>query len=132
MGSVNATPYAYNPNLYGIFGPVLSKVEWWFRGHEHTLGIYPIYMGLKRGRCVGASAVPVFADQQQYAAATGLKTLEDAPMPTWDPNAVLGTTDNMYNNCFAMMTLTGTSANVDYYQVPPDGPAARFDVKDVE
>jgi 3',5'-cyclic AMP phosphodiesterase CpdA len=60
VGSVDETPYAYNPNIYNIFAPVLPKVEWWFWGHEHTLGVYPSYMGLKRGRCIGASAVRFF------------------------------------------------------------------------
>ncbi|HTW45089.1 MAG TPA: metallophosphoesterase [Acidobacteriaceae bacterium] len=131
VGSVDAEAYAYNPNLYAIFAPLLPKVEWWFWGHEHTLGIFPPYMGLRRGRCVGASAVPVFSDQQQYATAGGLKTLNDMPMPTWDPNGVLGTTDNMYNNCFAMMTLNGASATVEYYEVPLLQAARKFNVVDV-
>jgi len=131
VGSVDGTPYAYNPNLYDIFAPVLPKVEWWFWGHEHTLGVFPTYMGLKRGRCVGASAVPVFQDQQSYATATGLKTLGDIDTPAWDPNRVLNTSKNMYNNCFAMMTLNGASATVEYYEVPLDQPARKFDVTDV-
>jgi hypothetical protein len=132
VGSVDGTAYAYNPNLYDIFAPVLPKVEWWFWGHEHTLGIFPSYMGLKRGRCIGASAVPVFSDQQQYAVASGLQTLNNVPMPTWDSNGVLGTTANMYNNCFAIMTLHGASATVDYYEVPllEEARARRFNVTD--
>lgn len=130
VGSVDGTPYAYNPNLYDVFKPILPKVEWWFWGHEHTLGIYPPYMDLKRGRCVGASAVPVFHDQQSYSSASGLKTL-DGTMPTWDRNGVLGFSKNMYNNCFAMMTLNGASATVDYYEVPLLQPARKFDVTDV-
>jgi hypothetical protein len=130
VGSVDGTPYAYNPNLYDVFAPILPKVEWWFWGHEHTLGIFPAYMGLKRGRCIGASAVPVFSDQQQYATARGLQTLNGAPMPTWDTNGTLGTTANMYNNCFAMMTLKGASATVDYYEVPLPGGVRKFNVTD--
>jgi hypothetical protein len=106
------------------------KVDWWFWGHEHTLGIFPEYMTLKRGRCVGASAGPVFLDQQSYAPSpTQLQTL-DGTMPTWDPQAVLGASNNMYNNCFAVMTLTGASATVEYYQVPLLKPAVRFPVTD--
>jgi hypothetical protein len=131
VGSVDAVPYAYNPNLYKVFESVLPKVEWWFWGHEHTLGLFPLYMGLKRGRCIGASAVPVFQDQQSYAAASGLKTFDGGAMPTWDTNGVLGSTPDMYNNCFAMMTLNGASAAVDYYEVPLLGPARKFNVRDV-
>ena len=52
VGSVNGQPYAYNPNLYDVFKDTIPKAEWWFWGHEHTLGIFPPYIGLKRGRCV--------------------------------------------------------------------------------
>ena len=72
------------------FQPVLNCIEWWFWGHEHTLGIYAPYMGLKRGRCVGASAVPVLINQQSYTTATGLQTLNNGPMPVWDANGILG------------------------------------------
>jgi hypothetical protein len=129
VGAVGGVNYAYNPSLYQTFEPILPKVEWWFWGHEHTLGIFDLYMGLKRGRCVGASAVPVFEDQQSYTAATCLKTL-DGTMPTWDVNGVLGVSSGAYNNCFAMMTLTGASAEVDYYQVPQGGGLNQFNVID--
>ena len=129
LGSVDGVPYAYNPNLFEVFGPLLPKVEWWFWGHEHTLGIFPPYMGLKRGRCIGASAVPVFQDQQSYKIEDGLKAISDT-MSTWDPKGVLGISDNAYNNCFAMMTLNGASARVEYYEVPQGGGLRRFDVTD--
>ena len=129
VGSVNETRYAYNPNLYQVFSGILPRVEWWFWGHEHTLGIFPEYMNLKRGRCVGASAVPVFEDQQSYATATGLKTLSGV-MPTWDPKGILGTSNGMYDNCFAIMTLSGASATVEYYDVPLLQPAKKLPMTD--
>ena len=91
----------------------------WFWGHEHTLALYDSYMGLERGRCVGASAVPVFTDQQQYAPDTAsLQSYQNQGLPTWNPSAILGTTDEQYNNAFAIMTLNGANATVNYYQVP--------------
>ena len=129
VGSVDNTPYAYNPNLYEVFKSVIPNVEWWFWGHEHTLGIFSEYMKLKRGRCVGASAVPVFQDQQSYATAGGLTTLDGA-MPIWDTKGVLATSNNMYDNCFAMMTLTGATATVEYYDVPLLQPARKLNVTD--
>jgi Calcineurin-like phosphoesterase len=129
VGSVDDTAYAYNPNLYDVFKDIIPNVEWWFWGHEHTLGIFPEYMKLKRGRCVGASAVPVFEDQQSYSTETGLKTL-DGTMPTWDKGGVLGTSKNMYDNCFAIMTLTGGTASVEYYDVPLLSQARKLAVTD--
>jgi hypothetical protein len=118
VGQVNKTSYAYNPNLLGVFQSLFSQVSCWFWGHEHTLGIYDPYMGLQRGRCVGCSAVPVFTDQQSYTTATGLTTYNGLPMPTWNKTAITGNNGTDYNHGFAMMSLNGATATVDYYQVP--------------
>jgi hypothetical protein len=130
VGTVDKAAYAYNPNLYQVFEPVLPKVEWWFWGHEHTLGVFPPYMGLYRGRCVGASAVPVYEDQQSYTTQSGLTTLNGQDMPAWAPDCELETSENMYNNCFAFMTLNGPSATVEYYEVEPMQPARRYQAVD--
>lgn len=130
VGTFNGSPYAYNPNLRATFQAVMQKVVWWFWGHEHTFAIYDRYMDLQRGRCIGASAVPVFTNQQSYANASGLETYGGAPLPNWNKGAQLGNNGTLYNNCFAIMTLNGASANVDYYQVPIDGGAQRFSVSD--
>jgi len=130
VGSVDGKSYAYNPNLRSTFQAVMDQVEWWFWGHEHTLAIFDPYMGLKRGRCVGASAVPVFTDQQSYTNASGLETYGGAGLPVWNTKGQLGDNGTSYNNCFALMTLNGSSANVDYYQVPMLGTATKLPVDD--
>jgi predicted phosphodiesterase len=130
VGSLNNQQYAYNPNLFANFQSVLSKVDVWFWGHEHTLALYDPYMGLVRGRCVGASAVPVFTDQQQYAPATGLQTYQNAPLPMWNPSAILGNNGTDYNNGFAIMTLNNATATVNYYQVPLLKPAVQLPFTD--
>jgi Calcineurin-like phosphoesterase len=122
--------YAYNKNLRATFQAVMSKIAWWFWGHEHTLAIYDPYMDLQRGRCVGASAVPVFTNQQSYAVAGGLETYGGLPYPTWNSKGVLAMNQDDYNHCFAIMTLTGASANVDYYQVPGLQAAVKLPVTD--
>ena len=130
VGSMDGKPYAHNPNLRATFQAVMPKVAWWFWGHEHTLAIFDPYIDLQRGRCLGASAVPVFANQQSYSDADGLQTYGDGPLPTWNKNAQLGNNGESYNNGFAIMMLNGSSARVDYYQVPIDGRAAKFNVTD--
>jgi Calcineurin-like phosphoesterase len=130
VGSVDGRPYAYNPNLRSTFQAVMDNVAWWFWGHEHTLAIFDSYMGLQRGRCVGASAVPVFTDQQSYANASDLETYGGAALPVWNAKAQVGNNGTSYNNCFAVMTLSGSSASVDYYQVPILGTATRLPVDD--
>lgn len=131
VGSVNGQAYAYNPNLRATFQAVMPQIALWFWGHEHTLAVYGPYMNLHRGRCVGASAVPVFTNQQSYKNATGLETYGGAALPTWNAKAQLGNNgEGMYNNCFALMTLNGASATVEYYQVPLLGTAAKLPVSD--
>jgi hypothetical protein len=127
---VGSQPYAYNPALFANFQGVLPRIAWWFWGHEHTLAVYDPYMGLQRGRCVGASAVPVFKDQQKYKHASGLQTFEGAPLPKWNRKGVLGDNGTDYAHGFAIMTLKGASANVDYFQVPVLRTASRLPVTD--
>jgi hypothetical protein len=119
--NTSGLPSAYNPNLLANFQSVLSKVDIWFWGHEHTLALYDEYLGLERGRCVGASAVPVFTNQQDYADDNSLLNGNVTTLPSWNPAANLGSTDDDYNNAFAIMTLNGAAAVVNYYQVPPNG-----------
>src|SRR4029077_2572387 len=103
------------------FKDVLDRVEWWFWGHEHTLAVYQPYMGLRRGRCVGASAVPVFNDQQSYSSATDLTT-PDGKLPDWDRKAQLAANaDGLYDHTFAILDLV--PASVEYFRVPVDGAA---------
>jgi len=126
VGCASGQPFAYNRNLYGCFENVLSNIAIWFWGHEHTLALYEPYMGLQKGRCVGASAVPVFTDQQKYVPATGLQTYQGGNLPNWDTNAELGNNGTDYNNAFAIIALNGPAATVNYYQVPPLGTATQF------
>ena len=120
--SPNGQRSAVNPNLLGDFKAVLDKVDIWFWGHEHTLALYDPYEGVVRGRCVGASAVPVFTNQQVYEVDVSLLNATVTTLPTWNPAANLASTDGAYNNAFALMTLNGPEAAVvNYYQVPPDG-----------
>ena len=130
VGTEDGQPYAYNKHLRGTFQAVMAKITCWFWGHEHTLAIFDPYMDLQRGRCLGASAVPVFNDQQSYRNGGGLQTYGGLPLPTWNTKAQLGSNGTSYNNCFAIMTLNGASANVDYYEVPILGTAVRFPVED--
>jgi hypothetical protein len=117
---------AYNPNLYSVFKGELSKVEWWFWGHEHTLAIYDGYMGLNRGRCVGCSAIPVFKNQQSYSTDTSLETFTPGQYSAWNHHAQLGNNGTDYNHAFAILELSGSNATATYYEIALGGTAPRL------
>jgi hypothetical protein len=123
VGRMDGVHYAYNPKLCSAFGSVFGRVEWWFWGHEHTLAVYEPYMGLQRGRCVGASAVPVFKDQQPYETNWSLKTLKSGDFPAWKKEAELTAFGEDYGHVFALLRLAEQMATADYYQVAPEGEA---------
>ncbi|HET9210195.1 MAG TPA: metallophosphoesterase [Thermoanaerobaculia bacterium] len=108
-----------NPRLYGQFQDVLGEVEAWLWGHEHNLEIYAPYAGLKRGRCIGHSAVPVFVTQQPYKSCVGDKIplLPANPAVPGVP-VMLGTTGGVYNHGYVILKLDDASktATVSYYQ----------------
>ncbi|HZR33483.1 MAG TPA: metallophosphoesterase [Terriglobales bacterium] len=123
VGTVGNVKYAYNPSLFDHFKDVLDRLEWWFWGHEHTLAVYEPYIGLRRGRCVGASAVPVFGDQQSYTPAADLET-PDGKLPDWNRKAELPVNaDSVYDHTFAILDLGNSPASVEYFNVPVDGTA---------
>ncbi len=111
--------YGYNPNLDSVIGDLLPQVEIWFWGHEHNLAVYEPYMGLQRGRCVGASAIPVFTSQKSYAKGSGLETKGGVPLADWNKKVELANDKIDYYHGFAFLELDGKSANVNYYQVRP-------------
>jgi 3',5'-cyclic AMP phosphodiesterase CpdA len=101
-----------NHLLLSQLAPSLGKVTAWFWGHEHRLGVYDEFQGLRRGRCLGHAAVPVFAD------ATGdppkflgvpVLLIGGAPL---DP----GSANGLFKHGFAIMELSGKQATVSYYR----------------
>jgi hypothetical protein len=60
-------PLAYNPQLYSVFKPFLGNIALWLWGHEHNFEFFSPYLGLNKGRCIGASAIPCLKAQTPYA-----------------------------------------------------------------
>jgi hypothetical protein len=106
---------AVNPWLREDFQAVLPEVALWLWGHEHRLDIYAPYLGLRRGRCLGASAVPVAVAADHFTPKFG-----DVPLleyPAGSGNTVrLGNNGAVYHYACALMKLDGGSAKVSYYQ----------------
>lgn len=105
-----------NTNLQRQFSDVLGQVDTWFWGHEHNLEIYGPYLGLKRGRCIGAAAIPVFLEQDPYKSRVG----DSIPVL---PVRLSTTPDDDYAHCYVILTLddAGGTAKASYYQDTEEG-----------
>jgi DNA/RNA endonuclease G (NUC1) len=106
---------AYNPQLqatYDVLRGTGKHIAAWFWGHEHNLCIYEPYNNLNCGRCIGHSAIPVFAADTPY---DPLPNLQDPP--SIKNESMLSTIGQFYTHGFAMLTLTvGGDATADYFE----------------
>jgi hypothetical protein len=115
---------AVNPKLYATFteqGLSLDRIALWLWGHEHNFVVFAPYLGLARGRCIGAGAVPVDVATAPYAVNRNLAPppgLAELPRP--DEAAELASVAGCYDHCYATVTLSGATARVEYYQVSLD------------
>lgn len=110
-----------NLRLYAQVSSILQDVRLWLWGHEHSFVVYGPFMNLKRGRCVGHGGFPV-----SVAEAPTKPQFPGVPLITTNANGApikLGTTGALFNHGYAVITLDGTAASVDYYQdSDPDTP----------
>jgi hypothetical protein len=115
---------ALNDKLLGTFKSVLDQVAAWFWGHEHRLDIYDPYLGLQRGRCLGCSAIPVFVGTTFFT-----PKFKEVPLLT-DPDSgkpvQLDNNGKVYNYAYAILKLSGASADVTYYQFDGKKSSALF------
>jgi hypothetical protein len=120
--NANGKQMAVNPYLVNQLGGVFSLIDLWLWGHEHALCIFEPYSNgpgqpLPKGRCVGASAVPMYLAQKpvpdpNLAVPSGV----NGP-PAIIPGTGLGDNGTVFNYCYAMLHLSGPKMTVDYYQV---------------
>jgi len=118
----NGAPLAVNPNLVNALAPVFHLVDLWLWGHEHNLCIFEPYsigpgQPLPKGRCVGASAVPMYLAQKPVAPANLVVPAGVAGPPRVVAGTGLGDNGTVFNYCYAMITLAGPKLTIDYYQV---------------
>lgn len=104
---------AYNSNLKTALDRLQhsGKIAAWYWGHEHNLSVYKPYLGLQRGRCLGHSAIPVFAQDEPY------KVIEEIDNPPEIIDAAkLSLADGVYAHGFAMLALGQSTAAADYFE----------------
>lgn len=111
----------FNPHLLGSFREALDRgqVALWLWGHEHNLVVFDPYLNLPQGRCIGSGAIPVLTDQNPYTPNPNLDLQGQSAPPTMNlKDAQLSANaDGFYYHAYAIMTLSGDKATVQYYQV---------------
>jgi hypothetical protein len=120
--SADGRQMAVNPYLVNQLGGVFNLVDLWLWGHEHNLCIFEPYSNgphqpLPRGRCIGASAVPMYLSQRPVPDPNLLLPAGVDSPPRVVSGTELGHNGTVFNYCYAMMTLSGPKLKVDYYQV---------------
>lgn len=91
----------------------LPNVTAWFWGHEHRLGVYDAFQQVKRARCLGHAAVPVFA-----TGSGDPPKLAGVPVHLENGEPLdMGVADGVFRHGFAIMTLNGPAAKVSYYRL---------------
>ncbi|MFT7034081.1 MAG: hypothetical protein ACJA2S_002590 [Cyclobacteriaceae bacterium] len=117
-----------NTRLWKGFGAYFDKVAAWFWGHEHNLCIYEDnfrpegwpeatnepddqLQNLKKGRCIGHSAIPVSESEEPYKINNNVPFVRD--------DLELSLKDGWYNRGFEIIKLNGkgNDAITTYYQV---------------
>lgn len=114
----------YNPKLYSAFQPFMEKIALWLWGHEHNFAVFDPYIGLDKGRCIGASAIPVLEEQNPYGQIGDPDLQDQKALPTLKKGiAQLSmNSDKVYFHDYAIMTLripgdTTPPSRIDYYEV---------------
>jgi hypothetical protein len=110
------TNRSVNPRLQTQFQGHLANIALWLWGHEHNQVIYGPFAGLARGRCIGASAIPVSSDQKIYDPSD--KFAQGVPVPDLVPgDGRLGidASTGLWDLGFAILTLGGAAGTMNYY-----------------
>jgi hypothetical protein len=116
---------AINRRLLGQFSEWLPQVALWLWGHEHNQLIYAPFSdpttgrSVTKGRCIGASAIPVVASDTPYTVADEIRSGPDKTLPTLLDDKLklaVDTAEGLYDLGFAMLTFNQAQANATYYQ----------------
>jgi Calcineurin-like phosphoesterase len=115
---------AYNPRLYSVFQPFIGSIALWLWGHEHNFEVFDPYSGLNKGRCIGASAIPVLQSQDPYGPISNPDLQDQNALPALVPSVdqLSMNSDKVYFHNYALMTLripggTTLPSRIDYYEV---------------
>lgn len=115
---------AVNRCLSGQFSEFYPAIALWLWGHEHNQVIYAPFQGLAKGRCIGASAIPVAGTDPMYRVDPAFLGPDGKPnQPVAD---LLNQSDELklsvdpatglFNLGYGIVTLNDKNGTADYYQ----------------
>ncbi|MGA2299644.1 MAG: metallophosphoesterase [Candidatus Acidiferrum sp.] len=117
-------PLAYNPKLYSVFGPFLNNIALWLWGHEHNFEVFNPYLGLKKGRCVGAAAIPCLKAENPYGLIQNPDLQGQSALPSLAPGVMelSVNSDGWYFHNYAILTLRSPKSQfkdskIEYYEL---------------
>ena len=117
-------PLAYNPQLSSVFAPYMKDIALWLWGHEHNFEFFGPYLGLKKGRCIGASAVPCLLAQNPYGLIQNPDLQGQAGLPTLASGMLELSVneDGVYFHNYAVLTLRNPGSEFEdskfeYYEL---------------
>jgi len=117
-------PLAYNPQLYSVFKPFLGNIGLWLWGHEHNFEFFSPYLGLNKGRCIGASAIPCLRAQNPYALIQNPDLQGQNALPTLAPGMLelAVNPDGAYYHNYAILKLESPASPIhdsiiSYYEL---------------
>lgn len=122
-------PSAVNYKLYQQLLPILSDIAIWFWGHEHSIQAYEPYIGLEKGRLIGASAIPVFVSKKVNEPNPDLVLPPNTTsLPKSLPGSIQSSTasfslsgfSGFLKRSFVMLSFTSTNLTADYYEADFD------------
>jgi len=124
LNSAIALKSAVNQRLVDQFSDFFPQITLWLWGHEHNQVIYAPFLGVRKGRCIGASAIPVDGMELLYELDehfVGPDGKPNQPVPAMlnnDPGLKLAVDPalNLYNLGYAILTLDNQNGTIDYYQ----------------
>lgn len=109
-------PLSTNPHLHGSLASILDDVSLWLWGHEHDLLLFEPYAGLKRGRCIGAGAVPLLVSERPKPVPELVPGPGEAEPPRTIDGVRLGNDGEVQNHAYAILRLEGPRLTVRYQQ----------------
>jgi predicted phosphodiesterase len=105
-----------NDYLHKQFGDFLPEIALWLWGHEHNQVIYDPFAGLQRGRCIGASAIPVPVDIDLTVPSPDLEGQAVPPLKFGAQSLQPEKHSDLYQLGYAILSFNGPMLTADYRQ----------------